>query len=108
MSSWWIGESSDGSLLKLWRRRFRSDSGYGEPQLAVPNRLSLALWAGGVLSSSKARSGSLGAGRGGRTGDDSISSSPSTVDAVERAGDAGDAGREREAPEPSCAGAAGG
>ena len=84
MLRWWIGESSDSSLLKLRRRRLASVWGYGEPQLAVPNSPASG---GGVRSNSATRPGRTGAGSGGSAGDDSMSSSPSAVDAVDRAGD---------------------
>lgn len=91
MSSWWIGESSDdseASLLKLFSRRWALRlSGYGDPQLAVTYWSSSGSF-GGVLNSSKALPGRVGAGSGGRTGE--LSESQSAVEVVERAGDWGD------------------
>lgn len=89
ISKWWMGNSSDPSLLKLCRRKLTSVRGYGDPQLAVPNWSSSSR-PGDVLKSAEARSGSRGAGRGGRVGDASKSSSPSAVEAVDSAGELGD------------------
>ncbi len=87
----WIGESSEASLLKLWplELRERRSAGYGEPQGFARERPELgssgsAELSGGVLSSPRTRSGSLGARRGGSSGD----ASPSAVEALESAGDA--------------------
>ena len=77
-SKWWIGEPSEGSLLKLWLRRC---DGYGEPHCVASYCPSSAELPGGVLSSPAIRSGSRGAGRGGSSGD----ASPSAVEALERA-----------------------
>jgi len=107
ISSWWIGESSDGPLLTLrLRKRDGSDRGYGEPQLAVTYRLSSArLFGDGVRRNSKALSGRRGAGSGGTIGDDS----PSAVEPAERAGDPrGDEDGACGSPVPACAGAPGG
>lgn len=97
MSRWWIGDSSEPSLLTLRRRRLLSDSGYGEPQLAVTNWVTSG---GGVLKNCRALSGSRGAWRVTRTGEDSISSSPSIVEVFDKAGEAGEAGRDREGEAP--------
>lgn len=79
-----MGEPSEGSLLKLWLRRCE---GYGEPHCVASYCRGSAELPGGVLKSPAMRSGSLGAGRGGSSGD----ASPSAVEAHERAGDdAGD------------------
>ena len=86
----WMGESSDASLLRLWllELRERRLGGYGEPQGfapsgATPVSSDPAGLSGGVLRRPRTRSGSLGAGRGGSSGD----ASPSAVEALESAGD---------------------
>lgn len=99
-----MGEPSDGSLLKLWLRRC---DGYGEPHCVASYCRGSAELPGGVLKSPAMRSGSLGAGRGGSSGD----ASPSAVEAHERAGDdAGDCEfcRAQESLEASRADARGG
>lgn len=109
----WIGESSDASLLRLWllELRERRLGGYGEPQgfspsCATPVSSDPAGLSGGVLSRPRTRSGSLGAGRGGSSGD----ASPSAVEALESAGDeVGDLYESQGwASRPSRAGARGG
>lgn len=100
-SSWWIGESSEASLLlelELCRRKWmRVLGGYGEPQLAVTYWPLLSSDPAGeagdstLLRCSRARSESSGAWSNGNAGEEDISSSePSTVELVEKAGDSGD------------------
>lgn len=101
-----MGDSSDASLLALWLS-LRRCGGYGEPQwkALLCSLSSLAEFGDGVLSNPATRSGSLGGGSGGISGD----ASPSAVDAEERAGDAGeDWCRSREPLRRSCADARGG